>query len=49
MYLLNNAHVAFVSGDAFGNNKCIRISYAASEDRIIEAINRIKKQLQKLS
>ena len=49
MYLLNNAHVACVAGDAFGNKKCIRISYAAADERIIEAMSRIKKQLNKLS
>ena len=49
MYLLNTAHVACVAGDAFGNPECIRISYAASDDNLIEAINRIKKQLKKLS
>ena len=49
MYLLHNAHVAFVAGDAFGNPECIRISYAASDDKLIEAIDRVKKQLAKLS
>ena len=49
MYLLNNAHVAFVAGDAFGNPECIRISYAAADEKLIEAMNRIKKQLAKLS
>ena len=49
MYLLNNAHVAFVAGDAFGNPECIRISYAAADEKLIEAIDRIKKQLAKLS
>ena len=48
MYLLNNAHVAFVSGEAFGNPECIRISYAASDEKIIEAMKRIKLQLSKL-
>ena len=48
MYLLNSAHVACVAGDAFGNTECIRISYAASDDKLIEAMNRIKKQLAKL-
>ena len=48
MYLLNNAHVAFVSGEAFGNPECIRISYAASDKKIIEAMKRIKLQLSKL-
>ena len=49
MYLLNSAHVAMVSGKAFGNAECIRISYAASETKIIEAMNRIKTHLSKLS
>ncbi len=49
MYLLNYAHVACVSGEAFGNPECIRISYAASDNKIIEAISRIKTQLAKLS
>jgi aspartate aminotransferase len=43
MYLLEEALVATVSGDAFGNPNCIRISYAASQEQIIEAIKRIKK------
>ena len=42
MYLLKNANVATVTGDAFGNGNCIRISYAASEKEIREAIARIK-------
>ena len=49
MYLLNNAFVACVSGSAFGNDNCIRISYATSEDLLIEGINRIKNQLDQLS
>ena len=43
LYLLEAALVATVTGDAFGNPNCIRISYAASQDQIIEAVNRIKK------
>jgi aspartate aminotransferase len=43
LYLLEAALVATVTGDAFGNPNCIRISYATSQDQIIEAINRIKK------
>ncbi|MEZ4797383.1 MAG: pyridoxal phosphate-dependent aminotransferase [Flavobacteriaceae bacterium] len=43
LYLLEEALVATVSGDAFGNPNCIRISYAASQEQIIEAIKRIKK------
>ena len=49
MYLLNNAHVALVSGSAFGQNECIRISYATSEEKLIEACKRIKKQLSLLN
>lgn len=42
LYLLEHAHVATVTGEAFGNPDCIRISYAASQEQIIEAIKRIK-------
>ncbi|MBT5858438.1 MAG: pyridoxal phosphate-dependent aminotransferase [Flavobacteriales bacterium] len=48
MYLLNNCFVALVAGTPFGNPECIRISYAASEDDLLEAIKRIKNQLSKL-
>lgn len=48
MYLLEEGHVATVSGDAFGNPKCIRISYAASEEELNEALSRIKTALDKL-
>jgi len=40
---LEEALVATVTGDAFGSPNCIRISYAASQEQIIEAIKRIKK------
>jgi aspartate aminotransferase len=43
LYLLEAALVATVTGDAFGNPNCIRISYAASQDQITEALNRIKE------
>ena len=43
MYLLEEALVATVDGGAFGNPDCIRISYAASQDQIIEALKRIKE------
>ena len=46
MFLLENALVATVTGDAFGNPNCIRISYAASKEKIIEAVSRIKKLLK---
>lgn len=42
LYLLEEALVATVTGEAFGNPNCIRISYAASKEQIIEAIKRIK-------
>ena len=43
LYLLEEALVATVTGEAFGNPDCIRISYAASQEQIIEAIRRIKE------
>ncbi|ALJ05122.1 aspartate aminotransferase [Pseudalgibacter alginicilyticus] len=43
MYLLGEALVATVDGGSFGNPDCIRISYAASQEQIIEAIKRIKE------
>ena len=43
MFLLEEALVATVDGGAFGNPDCIRISYAASQEQIIEAIKRIKE------
>jgi len=43
LFLLEEANVATVTGDAFGNPDCIRLSYAASEDQITEALSRIKK------
>ena len=45
LFILENANVATVTGDAFGSPNCIRISYAASEKDIREAIKRIKKAL----
>lgn len=43
LFLLEKANVATVTGEAFGNPNCIRISYAASKEQIIEAMSRIKK------
>jgi len=43
MYLLEEALVATVDGESFGNPDCIRISYAASQEQIVEAIKRIKE------
>jgi aspartate aminotransferase len=45
MYLLSEANVATVTGDAFGDPKCIRFSYATSEEQLIEAMRRIKEVL----
>lgn len=47
LYLLEEAHVATVTGDAFGNGDCIRISYAASLKEIETAVARIAKALSK--
>lgn len=48
IYLLENAHVATVTGDAFGSPKNIRISYAASNENIINAVKRIKKAIEQV-
>jgi aspartate aminotransferase len=45
MYLLAEANVATVTGDAFGNPNCIRFSYATSEEILTEALKRIKEAL----
>jgi aspartate aminotransferase len=45
LFLLEKANVATVAGDGFGTPNCIRISYAASESQIREAIKRVKKAL----
>ena len=47
-YLLNEAGVATVMGSAFGDDSCIRLSYATSEDLLREALRRIKEALAKL-
>ena len=48
MYLLEEAHVATVGGDAFGDPDCFRMSYATSDDNIREAMRRIGVALEKL-
>ena len=48
IYLLEEAHVSTVGGDSFGDKKSIRISYAASEEKLIDAMNRIKVALGNL-
>ena len=49
MYILDEGLVAIVTGDAFGDPSCIRISYAASEETLIEAMKRIRTTLEKLN
>jgi aspartate aminotransferase len=48
LYLLDKAQVALVGGDAFGAPNCIRISYATSDELLVEAVKRIKGALEKL-
>ena len=43
LYLLEKGHVASVPGEAFGSPNCVRLSYAASEDMLTKAYERIKK------
>ena len=47
-YLIYHAHVTVVTGNAFGDENCVRISYAASEEKITEALKRMKAALEKL-
>jgi aspartate aminotransferase len=49
LFLLDEAKVALVTGEAFGNPDCIRISYATSETILTEAVKRIKEALSKLT
>lgn len=48
LYLLEEAHVAAVGGDAFGSPECFRMSYATSDENIVEAMRRIKEACAKL-
>ena len=48
LFLLDTAQVATVGGDAFGAPECLRISYATSDDLLVEAVKRIKGALEKL-
>ena len=48
MYLLEKGHVATVGGDAFGDSECFRMSYATSDENIVEAMRRIKEVLADL-
>lgn len=49
LYLLDKAHVACVGGSSFGAPECIRMSYATSDENIIEAMKRIKNALAELN
>lgn len=49
MFLLDVAHVALVPGAAFGDDKYIRFSYATSEDKLTEALKRMKAAIEKLN
>lgn len=48
LWLLDTAHVSLVPGGAFGEDRCVRLSYAASEKDLREALSRIKAALEKL-
>jgi len=48
LYLLNFGHVATVGGDSFGNDNYIRLSYAASDETLTEALRRMKEALANL-
>lgn len=48
MHILNEVYVVTVAGSAFGNDNCIRLSYATSEENLIKAMGRIKEALLKL-
>jgi aspartate aminotransferase len=45
LYLLEEAHIATVPGDAFGDDNCIRISFATSDEKLVEAMQRMKNAL----
>jgi aspartate aminotransferase len=48
MYILNKVYVSLVTGEAFGAPNCIRISYAASDENLTEALRRTKEALAQL-
>ena len=47
-YMMSSAYVGLVSGAAFGDNTCVRLSYAASEEQLREAVRRMKEVLGRL-
>ena len=48
LYLLDEGHLALVPGAAFGDDTYLRLSYAASEEKLTEALKRLKEALAKL-
>ena len=48
LFLLSEAFIATVPGSAFGNDKCIRISYATSDDKLVKALNQFRETVKKL-
>jgi aspartate aminotransferase len=48
-YLLQEGHIGLVNGEAFGDINCIRLSYAASDEKLIAVCQRLKEALSKLS
>lgn len=48
MYILYDANVALVMGSAFGDDSCVRLSYATSEDKLREAVRRIREAVEKM-
>jgi aspartate aminotransferase len=48
LYMLGNAHIAIVPGEAFGNSNCVRLSYATSKEKLVEAMDRMAAALADL-
>ena len=48
VYLLMDAKVSMVTGEAFGDSNCVRLSYATSDELLVEAFTRVKASLAKL-
>lgn len=49
MFILAEANVALVTGDAFGNGNCVRLSFATADEKIVKAVTQIKAALAKLN
>jgi aspartate aminotransferase len=48
LYLLEEAHISTVPGEAFGDPECIRISFATSDEKLVEAVRRMKEALGRM-